>query len=169
MAFAGDFSVSQGVDVQSFTINDTSVGSDPAITGRTISAYLIDAQLLGGSIILWPLSDGSSKLLSGYLPKDYSLSIVVNWQSSSPIPGSTYSKTHIATFTGNSNQFAYGLLQQIAANQYITNDKEFLYNLFLINSDVNNATRANDFLDQGSAQAALDRIYNKIVNKNFYF
>jgi hypothetical protein len=169
MAFSGDFSVSQGLDVQSFTIQDTSTGSDANLTGRTIYLYLVDNQLLGGSVILWPLSDGSSKLIGGLLLRDYSLNIQVNWQSSSPIPGSSYSKTHIWTATGNSNQFAYGLLQQIAATQSITNDNGFLDNLFLINSDINNANRANSFLDIGSAQAALDRIYYKIVNQNLFF
>lgn len=169
MAFNGDFSVSQGLDVQAFTINDTSTGSDPNLTGRTISLFLQDNQLLGGSVVPWPLSDGSSKLLSGLLLRDYSLSIVVAWQSSSPIPGSTYSKTHIWTSTGNSNQFAYGLLQQIAANKALTKAGDFMYNLFLVNSDINNANRANSFLDQGSAQDALDRIYYKIVNQNYFF
>lgn len=169
MAFAGDFSASQGLDVQSFSLLDTSTGSDPAITGRTISLGLVDNQSLGGSTILWPLSDGSTKLISGLLLRDYSLNIGVTWQSSSPIPGSTYSKNHIVTFTGNSNQFAYGLLQQIAATQSITNDNEFMYNLFLVNSDISNAGRATDFLDQGSAQAALDRIYYKVVNQNLFF
>lgn len=167
--FSGDFSISQGLDVTSFTIQDTSTGSDPNLTGRTISLYLVDNSLLGGSIINWPLSDGSTKLISGLLQKDYSLNISVQWSSSSPISGSTYSKSHIITFTGNSNQFAYGLLQQIAANQAITNDNGFLYNLFLINSDINNANRANTFLDQASAQDALNRIYYKIVNKNLFF
>lgn len=169
MAFAGDFSVSQGVDVQSFTITDTSTGSDPNLTGRIISLGLVDNQLLGGGAISWPLSDGSSKLISGLLSRDFSINIGVVWASSSPIPGSTYTKNHIITFTGNSNLFAYGLLQQIAANQSITNDNEFLYNLFFINSDIQNADRATSFLDQGSAQSALDRIYYKIVNQNLFF
>lgn len=169
MAFSGDFSVSQGLDVQSFTINDTSTGSDPNLTGRTVSLFLISNQLLGGSVIPWPLSDGSSKLISGLLLRDYSLNIVVDWASSSPIPGSTYSKAHVATFIGNSNEFAYGLLQQIAANQSITNDNGFLMNLALINSDIQNAGRANFYSDQGSAQSALDRIYYFIVNQNFFF
>lgn len=169
MAFNADFSVSQGIDVTSFQIQDTSTGSDPNLTGRTISLGLVDAQLLGGSTISWPLSDGSSKLINQLLQRDYSLNIGVTWQSSSPIPGSTYSKNHIVTFTGNSNQFAYGLLQQIAAQQSITNDNEFMYNLFLINSDIINAERAADFLDQGNSQAALDRIYYMITNQNLFF
>lgn len=169
MAFAGDYSVSQGIDVQSFILTDTSTGSDPNLTTRSISLYKIDNALLGGVVIPWPLSDGSTKTISGLLLRDYSLNGVVQWSSSSPIPGSSYSKASIITFTGNSNQFAYGLLQQIAALQTLTNDNGFMYNLALVNSDIRNAVRATEFADQGNAQAALDRIYNYIVNQNVYF
>lgn len=169
MAFSADFEITQGIDVQSFTFVDSSTGSDPNLTNRTISLFLVDNQLLGGNIIQYPLSDGSSKLISGLLTRDFSLNIVGTWVSSSPIPGSIYTKAKIITFTGNSNQFAYGLLQQIAANQSITSDNGYLMNLALINSDISNANRATTYADQGNAQAALDRIYNFIVNQNFFF
>lgn len=169
MAFSGDYSASQGIDVQAFTLTDTSTGSDPNLVARSISLFKTDNTLLGGAAIAWPLSDGSTKLISGLLTRDFSLNIVVNWTSSSPIPGSSYSKAGIVTFTGNSNEFAYGLLQQIAANQSITNDNGFLYNLALVNSDIRNAERATTYADQGNAQAALDRIYYFIVNQNLFF
>lgn len=169
MAFSGNFSISQGVDVKSFTLTDTSSGSDGNLTGRTISLFQSDGSLLGGSTINWPLSDGSTKALTNYLPKDYSLLILVTWQSSSPIPGSSYSKSVVNSFTGNSNAFAYGLLQQISANQSITSDAGFKENMDDINRDIRNAVRAAAFGDQGSAQQCLDRIYNMIVNQQFYF
>lgn len=169
MAFSGDFSVSQGIDVQSFSLTDTSSGSDPALTGRTISLTLVDSQLLGGSSILWPLSDGSTKLINGLLLRDYSLNIGVTWQSSSPIPGSSYSKNRIVSFVGNSNLFAEGLLQQIGSFQGITNDNGFESNLALINSDIRNAVRAAGYDDQGNAQQCLDRIYFKITHQTQYF
>lgn len=169
MAFAGDYSTSQGVDVQSFVITDTSTGSDPNLTTRSISLFKTDNTLLGGSAIAWPLSDGSTKLISALLTKDYSLNIVVEWSSSSPIPGSTYTKAGIVTFVGNSDLFAEGLLQQIGARQGITNDAGFESNLALVNSDIENALRAASYADQGNSQQCLDRIYNKIVNQNLYF
>lgn len=169
MAFAGDYSTSQGIDVQSFTIADTSTGSDPNLTTRSISLFKTDNTLLGGSVIPWPLSDGSTKLISGLLTRDFSLNIVVTWTSSSPIPGSTYTKAGIVTFVGNSDLFAEGLLQQIGARQGITNDAGFENNLALINSDISNALRAATYGDQGNSQQCLDRIYNKIVNQNLYF
>lgn len=169
MAFAADFSYSQGVNSQNFTLTDTSTGSDPALTGRTVSLFLTGNSLLGGATIDWPLSAGSTLLIAGLLLRDYSLNALVTWESSSPIPGSTYSKARIATFTGNSNDFAEGKLQDIAANQGITNDNGFETNLAIVNSDIRNAERATTYGDQGNAQAALDRIYNKIIYQNLYF
>lgn len=169
MAYSGDFSVSQGANVQNFTLTDTSSGSDPNLTGRTISLFLIDNSILGGATIDWPLSDGNTKSINGLLQRDYSINILVTWQSSSPIPGSIYTKNHITTFTGNSDAFAYSILQQIASYQGITNDKDYLYSLALVNSDIINAQRAQRYSSQGNAQAALNRVYNFYVNQNLYF
>jgi hypothetical protein len=169
MAFTANFSVSQGVDVTSFQLQDTSTGSDPALTERTISLIQTDGTLLGGATIAWPLSMGSTITISGLLTRDYSLNILVVWTSSAPIPGSTYTKNAITTFTGNSNDFAYSLIQQIASNQAITQDTNYLYNLALVNSDILNAERANTYADQTSAQLALNRIYNYIINQAYYF
>lgn len=169
MAFSGDFSTSQGVNPQNFTITDSSTGSDPNLTGRTISLFQTDNELLGGETIDWPLSDGSTKAINGLLTRDYSLNILVTWQSSSPIPGSSYSKAEIIAFTGNSNLFAYELLQQIASNQSITQNKYYLYNLALVNSDILNAERAARYADQGNSQEALNRIYYYIVNQQYFF
>lgn len=169
MAFSANFSISQGVDVQSFSITDTSSGSDSNLTGRTIALYQSNGSLLGGAVISWPLSDGATKILTGYLPRDYSLLVLGTWQSSAPIPGSSYSKSSLYTFVGNSNAFAYGLLQQIAALQSITNDNGFEENLAILNSEIQNAERASTYGDQGNAQQCLDRIYNMIVNQQFYF
>jgi hypothetical protein len=170
MAYSLDFSVSQGANVKNIILTDTSSGSDPALTGKTVYLYQTSNALLGGAIIDWPLSSGSTLTISDILiPWDFSLNILVTAQSSSPIPGSSYSKSRLATFTGNSNAFAYSLLQQISSNQGITRNTNYLYNLALVNSDILNAIRANDFGDQGAAQEALNRIYNYYVNRSFYF
>lgn len=169
MAFSGDYSISQGLDPANFTITDTSTGSDPNLTGRTIYLYQTDNSLLGGVAIDWPISDGSSKSINELLNWDYSLNIVVVWASSSPIPGSTYTKADIITFDGYSNDFAYNLVQQISSNQAITRDTNFLYNLALVNSDILNAQRCSSYGDQGQAQQSINRIYNFYINRNFYF
>jgi hypothetical protein len=168
MAFIPGFVVSQGLNVQNFSLQDTSSG-DPNIIGRTISLFQTDNSLLGGSPIAWPLSDGSTKTINGLLTWDFSLLINVVWTSSSPIPGSTYIKSQLYIFTGNSNAFAYSLVQQIASNQAITRDTNYLYNLALVNSDILNAIRCNDFGDQGNSQECLNRIYNFYINRSFFF
>ena len=127
MAYSGDFTASQGANISNIILTDTSTGSDPSLTGRTVYLYQTSNALLGGVTFDWPLSSGSTLTISNILvPWDFSLNIVVTWQSSSPIPGSTYSKNHIATFTGNSNTFAYSLLQQISSNQAITRNTNYL-------------------------------------------
>lgn len=170
MSFSADFVASQGLNILNIILTDTSTGSDVNLTGRTVYLYESDNSLLGGSAIDWPLSAGNTLTISNILtPWDFSLNILTTWQSSSPIPGSTYSKNVLATFTGNSNNFAYSLLQQISSNQAITRDTNYLYNLALVNSDILNAERANDFGDIGAAQEALNRIFNFYTNRNFYF
>lgn len=168
--FTGNFSVSQGLSTTSFQLQDTSTGSDPNLTGRTISLFQSDGSLLGGSVIPWPISSGSTITLTDILtPWDFSINALVEWQSSSPIPGSTYSKNQLVTFDGQSNEFAYSLVQQISSNQAITRNKDYLYNLALVNSDILNAQRCNDFGDQGAAQECLNRIYAFYVNRSLYF
>lgn len=77
MAFNGSFQISQTSDVTSFIITDNSTGSDPNLTGRTISLFLADGSLLGGSTIDWPIGEGSIKTIS-LLTRDYSLNIKVD-------------------------------------------------------------------------------------------
>lgn len=170
MTFTGSFSVSQGLDVTSFILTDTSTGSDVNLTGRAINLYQSDGSLLGGQPIPWPLTSGSTITLTGILtPWDYSLTIVVTWQSSSPIPGSTYTSTVPETFVGQSNAFAYSLLQQISSTQGITKNTYYMYNLALVNSDIINAQRAALFGDIGAAQFSLNDVYNYYINRSFYF
>lgn len=169
MAFNADYSVSQGLDPANMTFTDTSTGSDPGLTGRTIYLYQADNSLLGGAPIDWPLTSGSTITINGLLNWDYSLNGVVVWTSSAPIPGSVYTKAQIVTFDGNENDFAYSLVQQVASNQAITRDTSYWYNLALINSDILNAQRCSAYGDQGNAQQCINRNLNFYINRNFYF
>lgn len=169
MAFNGDFSVSQTSDISGFTISDVSTGADANLTGRTLFLYKTDGSLLTGSPINWPIAN-SALTLTGILPKDYSLSIVVNWASSDPLPSpSTYTKTAISTFTGNTYNFIVGLIQEIAAKQGITNDGQFLENLNIMYTYVDNANLSQVYNNQGNAQLNLDLAYGMITNKNLFF
>jgi hypothetical protein len=169
MAFSAHFSVSQGSDATSFTLTDDSTGSDSNLTTRTISLFLADGSLLGGSTIAWPISEGATKALTGYLTRDYVINISVEWTSSSPIPGSTYTYAALFGFTGNTNAFIYGLIQQIAAQQSILNDTTFYEYLSKLQTEVDNCDQAVTYGDQFSGQAALDRAYAIILNSANYF
>jgi len=169
MAFNGDYSVSQGLDPTSFTLTDTSTGSDPSLVTRTISLFQADGSLLGGSAISWPYSDGSTKALTGYLSRDFALNIVVDWTSSSPLPSSTYTKSAYYGFTGNTNYFIYNLIQDIAAQPSILNDAGYYENLSKLQTEVDSCALAISFADLFNAQSALDRAFYIMSNQQFFF
>lgn len=169
MAFNGSFQISQTSDVTSFIITDNSTGSDPNLTGRTISLFLADGSLLGGSTIDWPIGEGSIKTIS-LLTRDYSLNIKVDWTSSSPLPPpSTYTLTALYTFTGNTITFIYGLIQQLAALPNLQNDTNYYTNLSKIQTFVDGANTAGSYDDQSNSQFQLDLAYEMILNEAKYF
>lgn len=169
MAFAAHFSVTQGSDPQSFSLIDDSTGSDANLTTRTISLFLADGTLLGGSTIAWPISAGATKALTGYLTRDYVINISVAWTSTSPIPGSTYTYAALFSFTGNSNAFVYTLIQQLAAQESLSNDNGFFENLSKAQTDIDSAGLATTYGDQAGAQACLDRVYYLQTNQSLFF
>jgi len=171
MAFNGDFSITSLITPGSFTINDTSTGTDANLTGRTIYLYLSDGSLLTGGTINWPLSAGSSKIISTALTRDYSISIVVTWQSSAALPSpSTYTQNALATFIGFSRQFEDMLIGSVASNpDRYEQDQNFMENLGKLQTWIDCAIQAGDTGEQGSAQNSLDKIYSMMQNQNFLF
>lgn len=171
MAFFGVFTVAQTSDITSFSITDASnYGSEGTGTfsGRTISIYKVDGTLLVPQIS-FPFASGNTYTLTGVLLTDYSLSIVFNWNSLSPQPGSTYEDTEVTTFLNYTKQFLYEKVQDIAAQPNILNDTGFYNSLRKVQSEVDNAENATTYADQFSAQSAIDRANNLINNENFYF
>jgi hypothetical protein len=132
MAFAGNFQAVQSAPYSNnqITFTDTSVGSDPNITDRQIRPY--DS---AGNVVLpagntlgyidWPV--GTNPLTVDLLPKDLGLVITVNWVSSAPIGGSTYSATILYAFTGYSDAFMYQLVENVSANPNLRNDANWNY------------------------------------------
>lgn len=169
MAFNGSFAVSQTSDITSFILTDNSTGSDPSLTGRTISLFLADGSLLGGVTIDWPIGEGPTKTID-LLQRDYSISIKVDWASSSPLPPpSAYTLTALYTFVGNTNTFIYSLIQQLAALPALNNDTTFYDYLSKIQTDLDGAITAGSFDDQAAAQSCLDRCYYIILNQANFF
>jgi len=169
MAFNGNFSATQTTDISGFTLLDTSSGSDTNLTDRQVFLYTTSGALLTGSAIDWPIANGPL-VLTGILPIDYSLLIVVNWVSSSPLPSpSTYTLTSVNTFTGNTQNFINGLIQQIAAQQGTTNDNQFLTNMNILYTYLDNAVLAQKYNNQGNAQENLTLALGMINNQNLFF
>lgn len=169
MAFNGAFTVSSLIVPGSFTITDTSTGSDSNLTGRTISLFQADGTLLGGDTVNFPLSSGSSITLN-VLNVDLCLLILLTWQSSSPLPSpSTYSSSGLFLFRGYSLQFLDQQIGAIQSNPNILSNTNFQDSLNLLHNEINNAIQAASNGQQVSAQRALSSIQNLIVKQNFYF
>jgi hypothetical protein len=175
MAFAGNFTITpDATDPTSFVITDTSTGSDTNLTDRQILLYQSNGLLLlpAGSTtnyINWPIAAGSTLAINGLITQDYSLNIVVNWISSAPIMGSTYTQTLLYTFYGNTQLFINGLIQQIAANPQLENSYNFMGNLAKLYVYLQNAQNATTFMQQFSAQGALNQCENLIINQSLFF
>ena len=169
MAFTGAFTVSSLIVPGGFTINDTSTGSDVNLTGRTISLFQADGTLLGGATINFPLSMGASITLN-VLSIDLCLLILLTWQSSSPLPPpSSYSASGLFNFVGNSRAFEDQQIGAIQSNPSILNDAGFDKSLGALQTAIDCSIQAASTGQQASAQAALSRIQNMIVNQNKLF
>lgn len=175
--FNGAFSVSQGVDPTSFSLTDTSVGTDSGITIRQITLLQADGTPLipKGNItpyIIWPVVSGIGDVLNivGILPKDYSLNISVLWVSSAPLsPPSTYTVNQLNTFTANLRVFSYFLTQEISANPNLLNDNGFFPNKSKLRVLIDDAVECNTFNDQSNAQKSLDAAYKMQQNQKALF
>lgn len=166
MAFNADFQINSLVIPQSFTITDTSTGSDPSIVLRQIFIIEADGTQTG---ILWPLSEGNSKTLN-ILQVDKCLTIQLAYTSLNPQPPpSEYTKEGLYPFTGNSWLFVDSLSEVPASDYTVTADTNFVSNFLTVFADILRCERAAATGQQMSAQAALDRIQNMKTYQNMFF
>lgn len=173
MSFNGNYSVTLGPTPLGFILTDTSSGSDPNLTDRRVTLYLSDGTTLvplnnGTPYIDWPIGNGP--LTISLLTKDYSININVQWISSAPLSSpSTYTLSQLYTFTGNLQQFDYGLTQMMAANKLLAQDGNFLNNKELLQLYIENAINATLYNDQFNAQDNLNAAYELQLNQNVNF
>lgn len=171
MAFFGTILVTQNSNVQNFIITDTSdYGDEPTNTfsGRTIQIFKVDGSLLVPEIN-WPFSAGNTYTVVGVLTQDYSLSLVVDWDSLDPQPGSTYTLTQVATFIYYMKQFMKGQISNLSDNPTLLNDTNWYADISKLQVEINNATEAGLDGQQYSAQAAISRGYYLINNSQYFF
>jgi len=177
MSFNGAFTLSQGTDPTSFSLTDTSTGSDPSLTDRRVYLYLADGTTLtpeGSSTayIDWPIVSGIGDVfdLTGILQRDYSINISVQWISSSPLPDpSTYTANQLYTFTANLLSFCLGLTQIQSGNPILINDNGYFPNRNKLRVFIDDAINCNTYNDQFNAQRSLDDAYKMQQNQKAYF
>lgn len=172
--FNGAFSISQTTDPQSFTLTDTSTGTDAGLTDRQITLFKSDGTTLvpagsATSYIDWPIANGP--ILIPLLIRDYALNIQVNWISSAPLaPPSTYTLTILNGFTSNSESFYGSLTQKQSQNRLLVNDNNFWPNKSKLRTLIDDCTQAVDVLNNILlAQDSLDEAYQMIQNPNQSF
>lgn len=178
MSFTGNFTAVQQPNLNSLLFTDVSSGgTDANIFDRQITLFKIDGTTLVPSgvstaYIDWPIiiSGGIGDTLTiNVLPKDYSLLILVNWFSSAPIGGATYTKQTLYTFLGYTNAGAYRLIQDVSAQPSKLNDTNYYSNLGKLFTCIDSANQAQTYGDQNAAQQNIDRAYQFLTNQNLYF
>lgn len=178
MAYQLAFTAVQQPSLSNILFTDVSVGGvDANIYDRQIQLIKVDNTALvpsGSSMtyIDWPIvnSSGIGDMITvNVLPKDYSLLIIVNSFSSSPISGATYISKQVYTFNGYTNSFAYSMQLKISANELILNDTNFEDSLAKLYNEIDNSNQCQVYFNQQSAQAALDRAYQLITHQTLYF
>lgn len=175
MAFAGNFTVSQGSDLSSLTFLDTSTGSDTNITSRRIyprnsAGVLVLPSGNTSGYIDWPVPLGTN-LTVNLLAKDLALNIQVIWISSSPIGGSTYDITNLGVFTKYTKMFLYNRSEDLAAQESLGNDKGWFgyYNKLQGFVDTAELAATADITDVQDAQTALDMAFHIMSHQNLLF
>jgi len=167
MALTPSFSLSATADPSAVSVQDTSTGSDGAITTRKIIFTQTDGTPLGGSPYDFPLSAGTSITVNP-LDKDYGLTVTVNWVD---VSGAVlYTANQIFVFTQYAKLFLESLTQQQIANPEIVNDQNFIQNKFNLFQGVKSAENALTYGQSVSAaQFCITQYQELITNNQFFF
>ncbi len=173
MAYTLSFSVAQGIDASSFLLDDTSSGSDGTVVSRRVVCTLNDGTKLvnpdaGNSAYTpFPFSDGATITMS-VLPIDYS--VAVDLQYVDNVGTVKYSLSQNYTFTGNDEDFDYGLTQQLVGNQSLLQDTNYVTNRFAFRTLIDAATQATVVGNSiNSGQFLLDLAQMYVDNSSNFF
>jgi hypothetical protein len=154
-----------------FVLNDTSVGSDAAVTQRRVYLQKSDGSYLTPegtttSYIVWPIGDANIEIDA--LDKSYCLNIIVQWCNSAGAAISTASA--LSLFTMHLEQFYYDLTQTQTGTPRVVEDTAYYQSKIQLRCALDEAQNALVYgADQFSAQAALDRGSYLKDNQTLYF
>lgn len=179
MPFITSFTVTQGSDCTSFDIDDTSdytVEGTGTFTSRKLTIQKSDGTYLkvGATTYnqyVWPFASGNNLTLEGvddkdnpYIDKDYSFLITLAHTSSSPQPGSTYTKEAIAVLVCYTLSGFYNFSYKMAANPALEKDYKYVKDVMRMYIENESAKKAALDGDFPASQACLDRAKNIIDN-----
>ena|SRR5450631_889136 len=165
MPLVPSFSIAVGSTPNSFTITDSSSGSDVAITDRQILLYQASNALLVPAID-FPLSAGASITISP-LTQDVALNVVLNWVDNT---GATlYSTSLIYSFTAFAEAFFYTLIQSLSSTPTTINDTNFALNFYKLRVLIDATPKAIIAGDIGGAQVLISLYQGMIKNAAYNF
>jgi len=167
MPFNAAFEIVPSSNPELVILQDTSIGDDPNLTGRTITLYDADGSVY--ETAEWAAGDGSITL--AILPRDVALNVSVSWASSDPLPDpSTYTYSQIHAFMRHEQNYAYHLTQLQTANPSIAQDANFYNNKLRLLCEILSATNAIEIgEDLFAAQMCIQRGNYLIENPLNYF
>lgn len=165
--FTGNFDITQNSE-STITLTDSSVGSDPTITSRTIT--ITDYTNTVYYTTTWSISD-TSITLTDLLNKDYGFNIRVDWNTPTPDPANTYSVTKLAEFDYYDLIFLGQLIaERMARYPSMVNDTNFMNNFFEMYSYIVCARISTGLMnDILKTQVSLDLATNMRNNQTLYF
>lgn len=166
MALTPSISIGITNDPSSVVVNDTSTGSDGAITTRKIIFTQTDGNVLGNSPYDFPLSAGASITVNP-LNKDYALTVTTNWTDAGG--NVLYTANQIFVFTQYAKLFLESLTQQQIANPEIVNDQNFIQNKFNLFQGVKSAENALAYGQSVSAAQFCVTQYQELITSNQFF
>ncbi|MBS1729401.1 MAG: hypothetical protein JSS67_01345 [Bacteroidetes bacterium] len=166
--FTASMIVSEALDCSSFTIEDSSSYASEG-QGTFVSRSLTITNYLGETIdangvvtsspspIVFDFANYPTNTITIPSLKDCAYSIKLTLLSSSPQVGSVYSIQTSYSLVCRINNFAYSILQNIAANPKILNDKNLYDSLNQLYVELDNVAQGVKYSDLTSAQSAIDR------------
>jgi len=172
MPFTTAFTVTQGADCSQFSVNDTSDYTTEG-TGTFVSRRLTIQKsdgsylTLGATVynnLVWPFASGNTIVLNGvddknnpYINQDYSFLITLTHTSSSPQPGSIYTKQNTAVLTCYTMSGFYTFANLMAINTSLEKDYKYVKDVMRLYIEQESAKKAGIDGDFQSSQNALDR------------
>jgi len=171
MPFLSAFTVTQGADCSQFTVNDTSdytVEGTGTFTARKLTIQKSDGSYLTVGAVtynqyVWPFASGNSIVFTGNT-LDYSLTVTLAHTSSSPQPGSVYTKTSVAPLVCYTLSGFYTLSYKMAINPSLEKNYKFVKDVMRLWIEQESAKKSAIDGDSPASQACLDRAQYIIDN-----